>query len=486
MTPLRRHLTALIALLALAAGCTTENSRACEIDSNCFNDEQCVAGFCQRRTEDPEDADANEPDANEPDTDANEPDADANEPDADANEPDADANEPDADANEPDADANETCPTGLDLCQETCVDLQTDQNFCGDCLTVCTDSQTCIGGTCTTEISFITVDPEPDAGFFNALALDSNGTPHVVYYADASRELRYASFNGAEWLRETINDDLDINSRVRLELDDTNTPHLAYLPADNLNVFPLSYATLTGDTWAVEPTAITEATSPIAFALGAENTPCVTTRKSLFNSLALSCRQTSGTWFEENLPLASDTTERIAIAGDGVGPIAITYKTDVNDFFFATRSSSGADSTPDLIATDANTANTLAITLTPGTSPIPVVASLTVSRTDLLIYRQSGSQWSSSSVPVSEQDTEAAATDVSLAATNERISAGLHITSSNHARVLHQPPSTATWQTLLNAPAHENSNTSVAIDAQGRTHALFVNPEGHLTYVLLP
>ena len=42
----------------------------------------------------------------------------------------------------------QTCEPGRDVCDQACVDLQTNDNYCGDCNTVCSSEQDCVQGVC--------------------------------------------------------------------------------------------------------------------------------------------------------------------------------------------------------------------------------------------------------------------------------------------------------------------------------------------------
>jgi hypothetical protein len=37
-----------------------------------------------------------------------------------------------------------------------------------------------------------TVDDKEDVGLYNAIALDSNGKPHISYYDESNEDLKYA------------------------------------------------------------------------------------------------------------------------------------------------------------------------------------------------------------------------------------------------------------------------------------------------------
>jgi hypothetical protein len=77
-----------------------------------------------------------------------------------------------------------------------------------------------------------TVDAQGGSGKFNAIAIDSNGRPHIAY-ANVKYEssgLRYASWNGNEWQTEIIEGatgPCPVFS-VGMVLDSKDNPHIAY------------------------------------------------------------------------------------------------------------------------------------------------------------------------------------------------------------------------------------------------------------------
>ena len=447
---LRLALLPLLAIVALASGtaaCSPDNSRACEVDANCFVDERCIAGFCQF---DPT-------------------------PDAEDDTSDAEDDTSDANISQPDA-----CTPGLSTCNNTCVDLQYDPNFCGDCQTSCSDDESCIGGTCTAELNLIILDSEPDTGFFNDLALDNDGYPHIVYYADASRELRYTTFDGTEWHHAIVERDVPISDSARIYIDTQNAPQIAYVRATGTPT-PV-YATRNREGWNTSDVYFA-GDGPLDFARGIGGRPTLAFYEIPFMAPTLFALGDEG-WTSLNSPASDDTIAARAIAGDASTPLAIAYKDADNTLMLATYDTADSDWQQTTLATSLATDNTLALTLSPTSSP--AIATLNSQRDELLIFRREGNAWSEERHPVGPADTEVATGAISLTATDNALAAGLHISTTDHARVLKFNALTSDWLPLLHESAHTDSNTSVAIDSQGRTHIIFVNPEGHLTYALLP
>jgi cysteine-rich repeat protein len=74
------------------------------------------------------------------------------------------------------------CGPGLTLCGAVCVDLVNDPAYCGDCVTACTSTQTCVGGQCTQpNLAWVDVGTQPlGPGTAHDLATDG-AQPAVAY-----------------------------------------------------------------------------------------------------------------------------------------------------------------------------------------------------------------------------------------------------------------------------------------------------------------
>lgn len=85
------------------------------------------------------------------------------------------------------------------------------------------------------------------------IALDSAGRPHISYcripgsYCD---ELRYARWDGTQWLTSTLEDGGKTGFYTSLALDSADHPHISYLNADDGYV--LKYARWDGTAWQIE------------------------------------------------------------------------------------------------------------------------------------------------------------------------------------------------------------------------------------------
>ena len=86
-------------------------------------------------------------------------------------------------------------------------------------------------------------------GGYNALALDSNGYPHIAYTAGTGSlflNLKYAFWDGTAWQVQTIDDSEDIEPQVALALDSGDHPHILYQDNDTNE---LLYTSWDGAAW---------------------------------------------------------------------------------------------------------------------------------------------------------------------------------------------------------------------------------------------
>jgi hypothetical protein len=134
-------------------------------------------------------------------------------------------------------------------------------------------------------------------GMHCAMALDSRENPHVVYTAadptknengSSTKEIKYARYNGHNWTTQTIE---RVNSSVRftqlaLALDSNGNPHVIYLhnvvfrfPStsvsgySNLYTYNVKYASLSGSNWQSQ-TLFTNCTEVSNLVFNSEGQPC--------------------------------------------------------------------------------------------------------------------------------------------------------------------------------------------------------------------
>jgi len=98
-----------------------------------------------------------------------------------------------------------------------------------------------------------TVDCEPYAGFYSSLELDSQGYPHIAYCIYKPSELRhiikYAWWNGNSWEITAIDGENGNAVDLSLILDSLDRPHISYCEIGKNN---LKYAYYDGIDWVIQ------------------------------------------------------------------------------------------------------------------------------------------------------------------------------------------------------------------------------------------
>jgi hypothetical protein len=100
-----------------------------------------------------------------------------------------------------------------------------------------------------------------DYTVYSSLALDSLGNPHVAYAS--GDELKYATQNGSNWVTHTVTTGnmSGIAYRLSLALDSNNTPHIMYYSdvsfvdekGNTIQSINLNLAVLQNSSWVIEP-----------------------------------------------------------------------------------------------------------------------------------------------------------------------------------------------------------------------------------------
>ncbi len=95
----------------------------------------------------------------------------------------------------------------------------------------------------------------PQTIALGSLALDANNHAHISYnsFSNSSPEpelLKYAHWNGAAWQIQTVENGLVYDSA--LAVDSSGMPHLSYAFREELDTYVLKYAVWNGSTWQIE------------------------------------------------------------------------------------------------------------------------------------------------------------------------------------------------------------------------------------------
>ena len=96
-----------------------------------------------------------------------------------------------------------------------------------------------------------TLDSDGDVGRGSSLVIDSMGNPHISYYDNNNKCLKYIKWTGSDWKITSLSGPAGaFNS---LALDSNDTPHIAYMSYDENNQIILKYAKLVDNRyWYIE------------------------------------------------------------------------------------------------------------------------------------------------------------------------------------------------------------------------------------------
>jgi catechol 2,3-dioxygenase-like lactoylglutathione lyase family enzyme len=87
---------------------------------------------------------------------------------------------------------------------------------------------------------------------YTSLALDAAGNPHISYYASSLDDLKYAYWTGSTWDIQTVDSAGDVGHYNSLALDRNGRPHISYYYAPSVSEGHLKYARWNGSQWHIE------------------------------------------------------------------------------------------------------------------------------------------------------------------------------------------------------------------------------------------
>jgi len=86
-------------------------------------------------------------------------------------------------------------------------------------------------------------------GWWNSMAIDSNGYPHISYFDFENKNLLYIYFDGNFWKKEIVDKEDEVGSWNSLVLDQENRPSISYFDQKNGN---LKFAQKSDGGWLLE------------------------------------------------------------------------------------------------------------------------------------------------------------------------------------------------------------------------------------------
>ncbi len=164
-----------------------------------------------------------------------------------------------------------------------------------------------------------------------SLQLDSMDRPHIVYFDQGSREIRYRMFDGT-WTVETIyNLPVGLSQPIpRLALDSLGVPHVSFM-VEGMVDYDVYHATRTGMMWQLEVISVTDGTfnDYSAIAIDSMDRPLVAYADGIFADQLKLAAWDGVNWQIEtaydgesffnkrvNLMLASDDTRHLTLVVD--------------------------------------------------------------------------------------------------------------------------------------------------------------------------
>ncbi|MBN2111463.1 FG-GAP repeat protein [Candidatus Woesearchaeota archaeon] len=90
------------------------------------------------------------------------------------------------------------------------------------------------------------IDEPDNVGLFNSIKLDNKKQPHISYHNSSGEDLKYAYFNGLRWNTETIETSGSTGKYTSIALDEENYPHISYYDDTNDD---LKYTYFNGSSW---------------------------------------------------------------------------------------------------------------------------------------------------------------------------------------------------------------------------------------------
>jgi hypothetical protein len=178
-----------------------------------------------------------------------------------------------------------------------------------------------------------------------SLAIDSQGHAHIAYFSDAADGLKYAYYDGVAW-EFTFLDADQYGRHCSLALDAEGVPCVAY---EHDSTHSLRFARCDGDAWVTEVVPGTGSCSGhVSLALSPNGQPHIV---FYGDGLLLKHATFNGTeWVVDDFGSIAAPSDYNAVAVDGAGSVHVSYRDDAtSDLFYAYRSSGQLPLTGELI-----------------------------------------------------------------------------------------------------------------------------------------
>lgn len=173
-----------------------------------------------------------------------------------------------------------------------------------------------------------TVDGAGNVGKFCSLALDSGDRAHISYFDVSNRALKYARWTGTSWARATVHIDAGeiIGQHTSLTLDDDGHPHISYYHASRQQLW---YAEWTGSKWDTDKVDSNDVGQYSSIALDNSGVPHISYYNRDDQELMHAWRS-GALWQDETVDTDGAVGRFTSVALDSVGRPRISYYDETN------------------------------------------------------------------------------------------------------------------------------------------------------------
>ncbi len=99
------------------------------------------------------------------------------------------------------------------------------------------------------DLNIETVDEGSVQGYHSSLAIDNDGNPHISFVGESHQSLKYAYFDGNEWMVETVFESFDSIEDTSIALNSASVPRIAFTNKSSYPDTYIMYASFNGSTW---------------------------------------------------------------------------------------------------------------------------------------------------------------------------------------------------------------------------------------------
>jgi hypothetical protein len=239
-----------------------------------------------------------------------------------------------------------------------------------------------------------TVDAAADVGVYTCIALDSHNRPHISYFDDLWKNLKYARWTGSTWSIEPVDTVGDVGYGTSLALDSSDRPHISYTdwPTGNLK-----YAQWTGSVWNIEVVDVAYPLSDTSIVVDSSAHAHICYRGT--DSYLKHARWTGSSWTIETVDQVANPAF-ISLVLDSLGRPHISYNDETNrDLKYAIKT--GSPWSISTIDSDGDVGRCNSIAL--GSSDRPHISYWDNTNNNLKYARWTGSAWSIETVDAADK-----------------------------------------------------------------------------------